>query len=186
MDTERHLDYGFFRTALNVRPPPLVWVSLRRRGIELDYQPKILGEYGITTIVRAAYEVESELIIDPILLEFEEDGPSHSQGDAPIVYAARLHLRHMAARIPRPHQMQTPGRTSISTRFLGSIIHKVHRPAWRRADICKRYSTRDQARASWAKGMIEPRSRRDLASSFRAACEDSALISDMLSRAEPD
>lgn len=61
-DYEKNLDYGFFSISFGR--------FFKETGERMNYEPKIFGMYGITTIIGIAREIESEFIFNPKLLEF--------------------------------------------------------------------------------------------------------------------
>ena len=63
---EKELDYGF--VDLGVFSDKFV----KANGEEINYQPKILGIHGISTMTGVASTIQSELIINPELLEFND------------------------------------------------------------------------------------------------------------------
>ena len=58
---EKKLDYGFFN--------PADGKYYRENNIELNYQPKVLGIYGIGSYRNIDYKIAIELIISPNLIE---------------------------------------------------------------------------------------------------------------------
>lgn len=59
---EKQLDYGFYSVGKGK--------YFKEDGIEIDHKPLLLGTYGIATITGIAFNVEKELIIDSVLLDF--------------------------------------------------------------------------------------------------------------------
>ena len=66
-DEEKILDYGFYRSS-RIRDK-----FCTEEGETLDHQPRLLGGYGIKTIIGIASEVWEEIIMDPSLLSYHDD-----------------------------------------------------------------------------------------------------------------